>query len=199
MSQLGGFAQFATPAFSASSTYVASTVPRSAPPNRSGSSSPSLSSSGSPAFGGLDTDVVSVISNGELSMIIKRLMSKRDTTTKVRALEDLEKWVRAQPEDDEAGSSAACQEAIGPWIKLYIKLTTDVDRRVRLMTNNVHLLLVKRVKKKLAPYLKEVIAAWIGTFFDPTRDVARVAMEAFKVRCALFLLLQQLSSIPLSV
>jgi hypothetical protein len=118
-------------------------------------------------------------------------MSKRDTTTKVRALEDLEKWVRAQPEDDESGS-AACQEAIGPWIKLYIKLTTDVDRRVRLMTNNVHLLLVKRVKKKLAPYLKEVIAAWIGTFFDPTRDVARVAMEAFKVCCALFLLLRQL-------
>ncbi|KAG0212201.1 hypothetical protein BGX33_003786 [Mortierella sp. NVP41] len=181
MSQLGGFAQFATPAFSASSTYVASTAPRSAPPNRSGSSSPSLSSSGSPAFGGLDTDVVSVISNGELSMIIKRLMSKRDTTTKVRALEDLEKWVKAQPEDDESGSgSASCQEAIGPWIKLYIKLTTDVDRRVRFMTNNVHLLLVKRVKKKLAPYLKEVVAAWIGTFFDPTRDVARVAMEAFK-------------------
>ncbi|KAF9139307.1 hypothetical protein BGX30_008106 [Mortierella sp. GBA39] len=180
MSQLGGFAQFATPAFSASSTYVASSAPRSAPPNRSGSSSPSLSSSGSPAFGGLDTDVVNVISNGELSMIIKRLMSKRDTTTKVRALEDLEKWVRGQTEDDETGSSAACQEAIGPWIKLYIKLTTDVDRRVRLMTNNVHLLLVKRVKKKLAPYLKEVIAAWIGTFFDPTRDVARVAVEAFK-------------------
>ncbi|KAG0268629.1 hypothetical protein BGZ95_002394 [Linnemannia exigua] len=181
MSQLGGFAQFATPAFSASSTYVASTAPRSAPLSRSGSSSPSLSSSGSPAFGGggLDTDVVSVISNGELSMIIKRLMSKRDTTTKVRALEDLEKWVRAQPEDEETGS-IACQEAIGPWIKLYIKLTTDVDRRVRLMTNNVHLLLVKRVKKKLAPYLKEVVAAWIGTFFDPTRDVARVAMEAFK-------------------
>ncbi|KAF9922671.1 hypothetical protein FBU30_007218 [Linnemannia zychae] len=179
MSQLGGFAQFATPAFSASSTYVASAAPRSAPPSRSGSSSPALSSAGSPAFGGLDTDVVNVISNGELSMIIKRLMSKRDTTTKVRALEDLEKWIRAQPEDDESGS-IACQEAIGPWIKLYIKLTTDVDRRVRLMTNNVHLLLVKRVKKKLAPYLKEVIAAWIGTFFDPTRDVARVAIEAFK-------------------
>ncbi|KAF9124202.1 hypothetical protein BGW39_008391 [Mortierella sp. 14UC] len=179
MSQLGGFAQFATPAFSASSTYVASSAPRSAPLSRSGASSPSLSSSGSPAFGTLDTDVVSVISNGELSMIIKRLMSKRDTTTKVRALEDLEKWVRAQPEDEESGS-IPCQEAIGPWIKLYIKLTTDVDRRVRLMTNNVHLLLVKRVKKKLAPYLKEVVAAWIGTFFDPTRDVVRVAMEAFK-------------------
>ncbi|KAF8932033.1 hypothetical protein BGZ58_007282 [Dissophora ornata] len=180
MSALGGFAQFATPAFSASSTYVASTAPRSTPPNRSGSSSPALPTSGSsPAFGGLDSEVVSVIRNGELSMIIKRLMSKRDTTTKVRALEDLEKWVKAQPEDDESGSNA-CQEAVGPWIKLYIKLTTDVDRRVRLMTNSVHLLLVKRVKKKLAPYLKEVVGAWVGTFFDPTRDVARVAMEAFK-------------------
>ncbi|KAF9349655.1 hypothetical protein BGX26_012073 [Mortierella sp. AD094] len=180
MSSLGGFAQFATPAFSASSTYVASTAPRSTPPNRSGSSSPALTSSGSSsAFGGHDMDVVNVISNGELSMIIKRLMSKRDTTTKVRALEDLEKWVKAQPEDEESGSDA-CQEAVGPWIKLYIKLTTDVDRRVRLLTNNVHMLLVRRVKRKLAPYLKEVIGAWIGTFFDPTRDVARVATEAFK-------------------
>ncbi|KAF9570336.1 hypothetical protein EC968_001949 [Mortierella alpina] len=178
LSQLGGFAQFATPAFSASSNYVASTAPRNAPISRSGSSSPSPSGS-SASFGGPDSEVVSVIKNGELSMIIKRLISKRDTTTKVRALDDLEKWVKAQPEDDEAGSEA-CQEALGPWIKLYIKLTTDVDRRVRLLTNNVHLLLVKRVKRKLAPYLKEVIAAWIGTFFDPTRDVARVAMEAFK-------------------
>ncbi|KAF9907518.1 hypothetical protein BX616_000396 [Lobosporangium transversale] len=106
-------------------------------------------------------------------------MSKRDTTTKVRALEDLEKWVKAQPEDEEAGSDA-CLEALGPWIKLYIKLTTDVDRRVRLLTNNVHMLIVKRVKKRLAPYLKEVIGAWVGTFFDPTRDVAYVAAEAFK-------------------
>jgi hypothetical protein len=114
-------------------------------------------------------------------MIFKRLMSKRDTTTKVRALEDLEKWIKAQPEDDGSGSDA-CYEAIGPWIKLYIKLTTDVDRRVRLLTNNVHMLLVKRVKKKLAPYLKEVAGAWIGTFYDPNRDVARVAMEAFNVR-----------------
>lgn len=153
----------------------------------SGSSSPQLSSGSS--FGGLDSDVVSVIRNGELSMIIKRLMSKRDTTTKIRALEDLEKWIKAHPEDDEAGS-VACQEAIGPWIKLYIKLTTDVDRRVRLMANNAHLLLVKRVKKKLAPYLKEVVAAWIGTFFDPTRDVARVALEAFKVKQRVYRIFQ---------
>ncbi|KAG0369899.1 hypothetical protein BC939DRAFT_460957 [Gamsiella multidivaricata] len=177
MSSLGGFAQFATPAFSASSTYVASTAPRSTTPIRSGSPSPAFPSS--PAFGGLDSEVVSVIRNGELSMIIKRLMSKRDTTTKVKALEDLEKWAKSQPEDGESGSES-CQEAIGPWIKVYIKLTTDVDRRVRLLTNNVHSLLVKRVKKKLAPYLKDVVGAWIGTFFDPTRDVARVANEAFK-------------------
>ncbi|KAF9430363.1 hypothetical protein BGZ94_007186 [Podila epigama] len=179
ISALGGFAQFATPAFTPSSTYVSSTAARSAPISRSGSGASSPQMSSSTSFGTLDSDVVSVIRNGELSMIIKRLMSKRDTTTKIRALEDLEKWTKAHPEDDEAGS-VACQEAIGPWIKLYIKLTTDVDRRVRLTANNVHLLLVKRVKKKLAPYLKEVIAAWIGTFFDPTREVARVALEAFK-------------------
>ncbi|KAG0237979.1 hypothetical protein BGW42_008079 [Actinomortierella wolfii] len=175
---LGGFAQFASPSFQASQSYVASTAPRSGLPGRSGSPS-----SGSSSPGAFDSDLsnVQVITNGELAMILKRLMTKRDTTTKLRALEDLETWIKGQPEDADSNTSMTpTQEAIGPWVKLYIKLTTDVDRRVRFLTNNVHALVVKRAKKKLAPFLKEVVGAWIGTFFDPSRDVARVAMESFK-------------------
>lgn len=65
--------------------------------------------------------------------------------------------------------------------KLYIKLTIDVDRRVRVATNTVHLHLVHKVKKKLAPYLKEVIGAWVCSFFDPSTDVSKLSIEAFQV------------------
>ncbi|KAF9978540.1 hypothetical protein BGZ73_001959 [Actinomortierella ambigua] len=183
---LGGFAQFASPSFQASQSYVASTTPGRAgsPSGGSGSSSSMGGAAGTGSFDG-DMTGVQVISNGELAMILKRLMTKRDTTTKLRALEDLESWVRGQPEDESSSKEneyrmTPTQEAIGPWVKLYIKLTTDVDRRVRFSTNTVHALMVRRAKKKLAPFLKEVLGAWLGTFFDPSKDVARIAIDSFQ-------------------
>ncbi|KAF9160818.1 hypothetical protein DFQ26_005148 [Actinomortierella ambigua] len=190
---LGGFAQFASPSFQASQSYVASTTPgrTGSPSGSSGGNGSSIGGAGGGGGASFDGDLsgVQVISNGELAMILKRLMTKRDTTTKLRALEDLETWVRGQPEDEPSSSSSSkesdyrmtpTQEAIGPWVKLYTKLTTDVDRRVRFSTNTVHALMVRRAKKKLAPFLKEVLGSWLGTFFDPSRDVARLASESFQ-------------------
>lgn len=64
---------------------------------------------------------------------------------------------------------------------MYVKLTIDVDRRVRLATNNVHQMIAVNAKKKLAPFLKEIIGAWIITTLDPSKDVARAATDAFEV------------------
>lgn len=63
---------------------------------------------------------------------------------------------------------------------MYIKLTTDTDRRVRTQTQTVHLLLVTRIKKKLAPHLRELIGPWVCAFFDTHKDVGRIATEAFQ-------------------
>ena len=65
---------------------------------------------------------------------------------------------------------------------MYVKLTIEVDRRVRLVANNVHLLISTNAKKKLAPHLKEFIGAWLITMFDQSPDVARAARNSFNVR-----------------
>ena len=65
---------------------------------------------------------------------------------------------------------------------MYVKLTIEVDRRVRLVANNVHLLISTNAKKKLAPHLKEFIGAWFITMFDQSPDVARAARNSFNVR-----------------
>lgn len=60
-----------------------------------------------------------------------------------------------------------------------MKLTIEVDRRVRLAANSVHDLLARHAKKKLAPHLKELIGAWMISQFDQSRDVARMAHQSF--------------------
>lgn len=66
---------------------------------------------------------------------------------------------------------------------MYGKLTIEVDRRVRLAANNVHMLIATNAKKKLAPHLKEFIGAWILTLFDQSSDVAKCAKSSFEVGC----------------
>lgn len=66
---------------------------------------------------------------------------------------------------------------------MYGKLTIEVDRRVRLAANNVHMLIATNAKKKLAPHLKEFIGAWILTLFDQSPDVAKCAKSSFEVGC----------------
>lgn len=68
-------------------------------------------------------------------------------------------------------------------IRMYGKLTIEVDRRVRLAANNVHMLIATNAKKKLAPHLKEFIGAWILTLFDQSPDVAKCAKSSFEVEC----------------
>jgi hypothetical protein len=65
--------------------------------------------------------------------------------------------------------------------RLYGKLALDVDRRVRLATQNVHRLVLATAKRKIAPYLKSMAGPWIACFFDPSKDVARTAAHTFSV------------------
>jgi len=66
-------------------------------------------------------------------------------------------------------------------VTLFVKLGIDVDRRVRYATHSCHFIIVTKVKKKIAPYLKEIIAVWIISLFDQSKDVAKMANDAFQV------------------
>jgi hypothetical protein len=64
---------------------------------------------------------------------------------------------------------------------MYGKLVLEVDRRVRLVANQVHTLITANAKKKLAPLLKELVGPWFLAMYDQSKDVARVAQSSFEV------------------
>lgn len=56
---------------------------------------------------------------------------------------------------------------------------TDVDRRAREQCAQAHLIVVQKLRKQLAPYLKDLAGPWIGSFFDPSKEVVRCTTEAW--------------------
>ncbi|KAJ3050808.1 listerin E3 ubiquitin protein ligase 1, partial [Rhizophlyctis rosea] len=137
-----------------------------------------LMSSGFGGFGGLAptsfgmggedfTDV-----DTELKVIFKKL-AKRDSVTRIKGLEELSAYVDGASVED-------IQKMLPAWPKLYNRLGTDVDRRVRENTGQAHLALVRKARKQLAPVLKELIGTWLILRFDPAKDAAKAAAEAFQ-------------------
>ncbi|KAJ3176421.1 listerin E3 ubiquitin protein ligase 1 [Geranomyces variabilis] len=108
----------------------------------------------------------------EVKVLFKRL-AKRDNTTRVKALEELSAYISEA--DAESVSSL-----LPAWPKTYNRLSADADRRVRETTGAVHLALVNKVRKQLAPHLKDVIGPWLCATHDPYKEVSRLASTAFK-------------------
>ncbi|KAJ3162603.1 listerin E3 ubiquitin protein ligase 1 [Geranomyces variabilis] len=108
----------------------------------------------------------------EVKVLFKRL-AKRDNTTRVKALEELSAYIA------EAGVESV-SSLLPAWPKTYNRLSADADRRVRETTGAVHLGLVNKVRKQLAPHLKELIGSWLCATHDPYKEVSRLASTAFK-------------------
>ena len=64
---------------------------------------------------------------------------------------------------------------------MYTRLSTDADRKVREMTNVVHLAIVRKIGKNLATILKEVIGSWLCCLYDSNKDVVKASNEALQV------------------
>ncbi|KAI7889142.1 uncharacterized protein EV154DRAFT_515547 [Mucor mucedo] len=150
---LGGFAQFV----GASSTTAGIASSRPATPSSLDGFESSTSSS---------TDL-----DPELVVILKKV-TKRDAVTKLKALEELENYLKS--------NKHAVGHILHNWVPMYGKLVLEVDRRVRLVANQVHSLITANAKKRLAPLLKEFIGPWILAMNDQSKDVARVAQCSFE-------------------
>ncbi|KAJ2741734.1 hypothetical protein GGI20_004982 [Coemansia sp. BCRC 34301] len=112
--------------------------------------------------------------DGRLASQIKRL-GKNDSTTKMRALFELKSYV------SEHTWETGLEGMMLAWPPLFKRHIFDTDRRVRVAVAGVHAALVKRCGKRLAPNLKQVIGAWVGSYFDPHRDVGKASRLAFEV------------------
>lgn len=68
------------------------------------------------------------------------------------------------------------------WPRIYNKLSTDTEHRVREATHLAHYEVVVKVKRNLAPFLKQLIGPWFTSQYDTYPPAASAATRAFEVR-----------------
>ncbi|KAK3339090.1 hypothetical protein B0H65DRAFT_551835 [Neurospora tetraspora] len=95
---------------------------------------------------------------------------KRDSTTKSKALEEIIACVKKsdQPVDD---------SVIDVWAQLYPRAAIDNNRRVRELSHNLLLELVKSAKKRIEKTLPKLVGPWVAGTFDKDKGVARAALQ----------------------
>ncbi|OQO01946.1 hypothetical protein B0A48_12419 [Cryoendolithus antarcticus] len=111
------------------------------------------------------------ISDANVVVTLKSL-SKRDATTKGKALEDLQAHVEvAQSEPD--GS------LLEVWAQLYPRLSIDSSRRVRQLAHGLNGRICARSGKRVAKHLSSIAGPWLAGTYDSDRAAAKAAQEAF--------------------
>ncbi|RKO85454.1 hypothetical protein BDK51DRAFT_28282, partial [Blyttiomyces helicus] len=156
-----------------------------------------------------------LISLQNAQFILKKL-SKRDSITRMKALDDLSNYIGS-------AESETIQKMVPAWVgplvtglllvllhrsvpltfvpflpqpNFYNRLAIDADRRVRESTGVTHLKLVHTVRKQLAPHLKEIIGTWVCCQFDSSPGVQKAAVEAFQTEILAFIAENILNQTP---
>ncbi|KIZ02284.1 hypothetical protein MNEG_5679 [Monoraphidium neglectum] len=137
------------------------------PPPAAAAASAAAAAGGDPALpGALDSEIAQCL----------RHLSKKDATTKLKALQTLGDLARRRPAADAAA-------ALPPWGYHFKRLLMDPAKSVRSEACATMGALAAAVGKALAPQLRALLPPWWGATFDPYADVAaaarRTLAEAF--------------------
>ncbi|KAF2213375.1 hypothetical protein CERZMDRAFT_111093 [Cercospora zeae-maydis SCOH1-5] len=111
----------------------------------------------------------SAVSNSSVVVAFKNL-SKKDSTTKAKALEDLQTSLSTTEDLEDA--------IIEVWIKQYPRLSIDTARRVRQLAHQYTGQLSVKCGKRIAKQLSKITGPWLAGTFDSDRSVAKAAEEA---------------------
>eukprot|EP00026_Physarum_polycephalum_P000411 Phypoly_transcript_00412.p1 GENE.Phypoly_transcript_00412~~Phypoly_transcript_00412.p1 ORF type:complete len:1599 (+),score=331.51 Phypoly_transcript_00412:75-4871(+) len=112
---------------------------------------------------------------GEYSLCFKK-MNKKDTITKVKALHEFIQLLTNTPLTTTDEHKILLQN----WVSSYTKLSTDSARQVREAAQQAMGKVAGTVKKQLGPHLKTLLPFWLAARFDPSREVARAAIDALQ-------------------
>lgn len=121
---------------------------------------------------GVDGDVLLDV-DGEAALHLRRL-SKKDPTTKLKALSALRTFFQEHP-----GNALA--SLVPAWIFEYKRLIQDSCRQVRESTHHAMSALATAIGRGLAPHLRGLMGAWWVSQFDSSREVADAAHCSFQV------------------
>ncbi|PSN61357.1 hypothetical protein BS50DRAFT_504653 [Corynespora cassiicola Philippines] len=153
----------------ASSARAASSAlgaPFGAPPSAFGTASSQLSYVAEPPD-------LSSISDANVGVCFKNL-SKKDSTTKAKALEDLHAYVSSLQEPVEEGVLEA-------WIKIYPRTSIDNAKSVRQSAHALHGLVAAAAGKRIARHMPKAVGAWLCGLYDGDRSVVEATQNSLRL------------------
>lgn len=110
--------------------------------------------------------------DGRFQMVLRK-MTKKDATTKVKALQEFNDLVNS--------SDVEVVVAVLPfWPRLYANLATDVEHRVREASQQSQAAVSKKCGKSIAPYLRQLAPSWITSQYDTYAPAASIATQSFQ-------------------
>ncbi|KAF1995011.1 hypothetical protein P154DRAFT_446367 [Amniculicola lignicola CBS 123094] len=136
--------------------------------------------SAAPAFGVSSSQLSYVTEPPDLSAISEptvvvyfRNLSKRDSTTKAKALEDIQSYILSLQEPVEEGVLEA-------WIKMFPRSSIDNAKAVR---QNAHILqgqIAASAGKRIAKHMPKCVAAWLCGLYDSDRSVVDATQSSLR-------------------
>ena len=117
---------------------------------------------------------LSRISRPDITVAFKNLQ-KKDSTTKSKALEELESFLHSVQHD----SNGVEDVVLDAWTSLYPRISIDSSRRVRQLAHIVQGLIAAACGRRTARRMPSIAGAWLSGTFDNDRVVARSARESF--------------------
>ena len=109
----------------------------------------------------------------EITKILNKL-NKKSETTKLRALSELKAVLSDRPED-------FYKTFFPTWLYIYKQMvTSEFDKKILEESNNILLLMAPKLKKNLAPFIKDLFPYWFSSMNDPVKETSEVATKAFE-------------------
>ncbi|KAG9954461.1 hypothetical protein KCU85_g281, partial [Aureobasidium melanogenum] len=115
---------------------------------------------------------LSNISDPNVGVAFKNL-TKKDSTTKAKALEELQQYVSAPDQQIE-------EAVLEAWVKLYPRLSIDSARRVRQLAHNVLGHIAVKSGKRMVKHMSRIAGPWLAGAQDSDRAAAKAAQDALK-------------------
>uniref|UniRef100_A0ACB8FHJ2 Listerin E3 ubiquitin protein ligase 1 n=1 Tax=Sphaerodactylus townsendi TaxID=933632 RepID=A0ACB8FHJ2_9SAUR len=110
--------------------------------------------------------------DADFRMVLRKL-SKRDVITKLKAMQEFGTMCKERETETVKG-------VLPYWSRIYCKISLDHDRRVREATQQAFEHLILKVKKNLAPHLKNLMGHWLIAQCDTYSPAASAATAAFE-------------------
>jgi hypothetical protein len=137
-----------------------------------GGSSAAFGASSSPLSYVSEPPDLSAISDSNVVVYFRNL-SKKDSTTKAKALEDIQSYVSSLQEPVEEGLLEA-------WIKIYPRTSIDNAKAVRQNAHLVHGHIAVSAGKRIAKHMPKSVAAWLCGLYDSDRSVVEATQTSLR-------------------